>query len=220
MVRWIARLQPKHEKRPPSRTAIACRPSSVNETGADTVVLPSGPRRTSRPVSASSAKRAPPELPKLVSSRPVYSPADGDGTYFHFRWPVATSSATIFAGRGLHLRPAAANKQSLLPRITLLQALLRYIDLLQVKDLFRAPRRSSRPARVITPVMPPFAAMYSARLPLRERSEKQPLSAYGADKLGCELMDPKSPFSGVISIFCERIRRVEPIEVFGDGHQR
>jgi UDP-glucose 4-epimerase len=31
--------------------------------------------------------------------------------------------------------------------------------------------------------------------------------------------DPKSPYSGVISIFCERIRRGEPIEVFGNGHQ-
>jgi UDP-glucose 4-epimerase len=90
------------------------------------------------------------------------------------------------------------------------------------------------------------AAVYGdcPSLPLRERSEKQPLSAYGADKFGCELharvagkvhglrsvglrlfnvygpgQDPKSPYSGVISIFCERIRRGEPIEVFGDGHQ-
>lgn len=81
-------------------------------------------------------------------------------------------------------------------------------------------------------------------LPLRESSEKQPLSAYGADKYGCELharaastvhrlpsvglrffnvygtgQDPKSPYSGVISIFCERIQRGEPIDVFGDGRQ-
>src|SRR5207244_1330478 len=81
-------------------------------------------------------------------------------------------------------------------------------------------------------------------LPLAESSEKQPLSAYGADKLGCELharaagklhrlrsvglrifnvygpgQDPKSSYSGVISIFCERIQRGEPIEVFGDGRQ-
>jgi UDP-glucose 4-epimerase len=31
--------------------------------------------------------------------------------------------------------------------------------------------------------------------------------------------DPKSPYSGVISIFCDRLRRREPIEVFGDGSQ-
>jgi UDP-glucose 4-epimerase len=91
------------------------------------------------------------------------------------------------------------------------------------------------------------AAVYGdcSSLPLRESSEKQPLSVYGADKFGCELharvagkvrglrsvglrlfnvygpgQDPKSPYSGVISIFCERIRRGEPIEVFGDGHQK
>src|SRR5262249_34089686 len=81
-------------------------------------------------------------------------------------------------------------------------------------------------------------------LPLHESAEKQPLSAYGADKFGCELharvagkvhgmrsvglrlfnvygpgQDPRSPYSGVISIFCERLRRGEPIEVFGDGQQ-
>lgn len=90
------------------------------------------------------------------------------------------------------------------------------------------------------------AAVYGEcpSLPLHESSEKQPLSAYGADKCGCELQaraaskvhslssvglrffnvygpgqDPKSPYSGVISIFCERIRRGDPIEVFGDGRQ-
>jgi UDP-glucose 4-epimerase len=90
------------------------------------------------------------------------------------------------------------------------------------------------------------AAVYGAcaDLPLSERSKKQPLSVYGADKLGCELharaaskvrglrsvglrlfnvygpgQDPKSPYSGVISIFCERIRRGAPIEIFGDGGQ-
>jgi len=81
-------------------------------------------------------------------------------------------------------------------------------------------------------------------LPLAETSPPRPLSAYGADKLGCEhharvgtlvhgiptvglrffnvfgpRQDPKSPYSGVISIFCDRLRAGEPIEVFGDGHQ-
>jgi UDP-glucose 4-epimerase len=31
--------------------------------------------------------------------------------------------------------------------------------------------------------------------------------------------DPRSPYSGVISIFCERIRRQAPVEIFGDGGQ-
>jgi UDP-glucose 4-epimerase len=90
------------------------------------------------------------------------------------------------------------------------------------------------------------AAVYGdcQSLPLSETSEKRPLSAYGADKIGCELharaaskvhrlvsvglrlfnvygpgQNPRSPYSGVISIFCERLQRGEPIEVFGDGHQ-
>ena len=90
------------------------------------------------------------------------------------------------------------------------------------------------------------AAVYGdcPNLPLGESSETRPLSAYGADKIGCELharagshvhrlrsvglrlfnvygpgQDPRSPYSGVISIFCERLRRGEPIEIFGDGRQ-
>ncbi|BBK35932.1 NAD-dependent epimerase [Allostella sp. ATCC 35155] len=80
--------------------------------------------------------------------------------------------------------------------------------------------------------------------PLTEASPTQPLSAYGADKLACEhhaaiaqrvhgirtvgarffnvygpRQDPRSPYSGVISIFCDRLRRGEPVTVFGDGGQ-
>ena len=81
-------------------------------------------------------------------------------------------------------------------------------------------------------------------LPLDEDAAKRPLSAYGADKYGCELhaavatrvhgipttglrffnvygprQDPGSPYSGVISIFCDRLLRGEPVDVFGDGLQ-
>lgn len=90
------------------------------------------------------------------------------------------------------------------------------------------------------------AAVYgdSAVSPMAETDRCRPISAYGADKLGCELharvasrlhaiptvglrffnvygprQDPRSPYSGVISIFCERIRRGMPIEIFGDGRQ-
>ena len=81
--------------------------------------------------------------------------------------------------------------------------------------------------------------------PDREKTPNvRPLSAYGADKYGCELharvashvhgipttglrffnvygprQDPRSPYSGVISIFCERVVRGAPIDVFGDGRQ-
>ncbi len=81
-------------------------------------------------------------------------------------------------------------------------------------------------------------------LPLSEDARLRPLSAYGADKLGCELharvaqivhgvrtvgcrffnvfgprQDPKSPYSGVISIFFDRIGRGEALTIFGDGEQ-
>jgi len=90
------------------------------------------------------------------------------------------------------------------------------------------------------------AAVYGdcPTMPIAETAEKRPLSAYGADKYGCELhalvashvhqvptvglrffnvygsrQDPRSPYSGVISIFCERLRRGAAVEVFGDGEQ-
>ena len=90
------------------------------------------------------------------------------------------------------------------------------------------------------------AAVYgdSASVPIAESAPRMPLSAYGADKYGCELhsrvashvhgiptvglrffnvygprQDPNSPYSGVISIFCERIARGQPVTLFGDGEQ-
>nr|WP_294516252.1 NAD-dependent epimerase/dehydratase family protein [uncultured Rhodopila sp.] len=90
------------------------------------------------------------------------------------------------------------------------------------------------------------AAVYgdAATVPIAETEPRKPLSAYGADKYSCELharvashvhgiptaglrffnvygprQDPKSPYSGVISIFCERIAAGQPISIFGDGGQ-
>jgi UDP-glucose 4-epimerase len=90
------------------------------------------------------------------------------------------------------------------------------------------------------------AAVYGdcETIPIHEAAERHPLSAYGADKYGCELhaitathvhgiptvgvrffniygprQDPKSPYSGVISIFCERILTGAPVNLFGDGAQ-
>ena len=90
------------------------------------------------------------------------------------------------------------------------------------------------------------AAVYGEQetLPITEEAPKNPLSAYGADKLGCEQQakvaghvhgvptmglrffnvygprqDPKSPYSGVISIFCDRLSAREPVNIFGDGSQ-
>jgi UDP-glucose 4-epimerase len=90
------------------------------------------------------------------------------------------------------------------------------------------------------------AAVYGEveALPIAEDAPCRPLSAYGADKLGSELharvagsvhgvptmglrffnvfgprQDPRSPYSGVISIFCDRFARGEGVEIHGDGGQ-
>ena len=101
-------------------------------------------------------------------------------------------------------------------------------------------------ARRVPVVYASSAAVYgdAAGLPITEETPARPLSAYGADKLGCELharvagavhgiptlglrffnvfgprQDPASPYSGVISIFCNRLLRGEPVTIFGDGEQ-
>lgn len=80
--------------------------------------------------------------------------------------------------------------------------------------------------------------------PVAEDRTPAPLTAYGADKLGSELhgriawtvhgvptvglrpfnvygprQDPSSAYSGVISIFHDRLGRGAPVTVFGDGQQ-
>lgn len=80
--------------------------------------------------------------------------------------------------------------------------------------------------------------------PSEEHGCAAPLSAYGADKRACELharaaglthglrtaglrffnvygprQDSRSPYSGVIAIFLDRLQRGEPVEIFGDGKQ-
>ncbi|QCG89528.1 NAD-dependent epimerase/dehydratase family protein [Azospirillum sp. TSH100] len=106
--------------------------------------------------------------------------------------------------------------------------------------------RHANPAGPVPVIYASSAAVYGDNpdMPLSEDAATRPLSAYGADKLGCELharvadgvhgvptagfrffnvygprQDPKSPYSGVISIFAGRIARGEPITVNGDGEQ-
>ncbi|HET6306129.1 MAG TPA: NAD-dependent epimerase/dehydratase family protein [Rhodopila sp.] len=107
-------------------------------------------------------------------------------------------------------------------------------------------RQGSRPESRIPVVYASSAAVYgnAATMPIAETTPCRPLSAYGADKYGCELhagvashvhaipttglrffnvygprQDPGSPYSGVISIFCQRIKAGAPITIFGDGQQ-
>jgi UDP-glucose 4-epimerase len=90
------------------------------------------------------------------------------------------------------------------------------------------------------------AAIYGDQGPglISEDAAPHPTSAYGADKLGCELharvaygvhgvptlgfrffnvygprQDPTSPYSGVISIFASRIAGGLPVGIDGDGEQ-
>jgi UDP-glucose 4-epimerase len=100
--------------------------------------------------------------------------------------------------------------------------------------------------RAVPVVYASSAAVYgdSADQRLSEMAPTKPLSAYGADKLGCELhariaatthgvpnaglrlfnvygprQDPASPTAGVISIFAARAMDGAPMPVHGDGEQ-
>jgi UDP-glucose 4-epimerase len=111
--------------------------------------------------------------------------------------------------------------------------------------VFDAAGRASRSGPVPV-VYASSAAVYgdNPATPLGEDAATRPLSAYGADKLGCEQhalvagrvhgvptcglrffnvygprQDPTSPYSGVISIFCHRLKARQSVAVYGDGRQ-
>ncbi|MCI5049224.1 MAG: NAD-dependent epimerase/dehydratase family protein [Rickettsiales bacterium] len=92
------------------------------------------------------------------------------------------------------------------------------------------------------------AAIYGnpdfSHLPIKESTPSKPLTPYGADKRSMELyaavarsmfniptlslrffnvfgprQDPHSPYSGVISVFAQRISNDQTIKIFGDGTQ-
>ena len=119
------------------------------------------------------------------------------------------------------------------------------INLTGTITIFEAARRVGR--RGPLPVVYASSAAIYGNNPaarLDERCLPAPTSAYGADKLGCELharaatlihgvstiglrffnvygtrQDPRSPYSGVISIFCDRLMGGRPIDIHGDGKQ-
>jgi UDP-glucose 4-epimerase len=105
---------------------------------------------------------------------------------------------------------------------------------------------AARSAGVRRVVMASSAAVYGEdpELPKRESMLPSPISPYGFEKLGGEhymsiwtklfgletvalryfnvfgpRQDPSSPYSGVISIFVDRILRDQPLTIFGDGEQ-
>lgn len=118
------------------------------------------------------------------------------------------------------------------------------VNLTGTINIFNAARRTGK--RPIPVIYASSAAVYgnTEENLIDESYPKQPLTAYGADKLGCELharvagnihgvptcglrffnvygprQDPSSPYSGVISIFANRILSNQSITIFGDGNQ-
>lgn len=119
------------------------------------------------------------------------------------------------------------------------------VNLTGAVNIFNAAR-STRAGKPVPVVYASSAAAYgdNASMPLKESETPRPLTPYGADKLGCELharvatimslvpttgfrffnvygprQDPKSPYSGVISIFAHRLIRKQSIMIHGDGQQ-
>jgi len=119
------------------------------------------------------------------------------------------------------------------------------VNLTGTINVFDAARRL-RKDNDVPVVYASTAAVYGngGAAPAAEQSCAAPLSAYGADKRACELharaagithglrttglrffnvygprQDPRSPYSGVIAIFLDRLQRGGPIEIFGDGKQ-
>lgn len=112
--------------------------------------------------------------------------------------------------------------------------------------VFEVARTASPSGGPIPVVYASSAAVFGANqvCPQSEDSATIPLTAYGADKLACELharvaahvhktpsigfrffniygarQDPSSPYSGVIAIFASRIAAAKGISIFGDGQQ-
>ena len=104
----------------------------------------------------------------------------------------------------------------------------------------------ARLKRHIPVVYASSAAVYgdAVGVPFKENGQCAPISAYGADKLACELharvgqrvhgipsvglrffnvygqgQDPQSPYAGVISIFAEHMQQHQPVMIYGDGEQ-
>lgn len=118
---------------------------------------------------------------------------------------------------------------------------------LRVIDAIRA--ESGRQGRKVRHVFASSAAVYGylgddGRLLKEEQTADPPISFYGAQKLGSEHairqsvdvygipsvifrffnvfgpgQDPKSPYSGVITLFSTRLRDKQPLSIFGDGKQ-
>jgi UDP-glucose 4-epimerase len=120
-------------------------------------------------------------------------------------------------------------------------------DLLNVKATESVLRCAVHSGSVRRLVFASSAAIYGGNqdLPLSEDAQPSPLSPYGEAKLRSERLlaaaaashpslstvalryfnvfgprqDPRSPYSGVVSIFAEALRHTRPVTIHGDGEQ-
>ena len=119
------------------------------------------------------------------------------------------------------------------------------VNLTGTVNIFDQARRL-RHWREIPIVYASTAAVYGdcTAVPIGEQNPVAPLSAYAADKAACELharvaggvhriptiglrffnlygpgQDPRSPYSGVITLFAKKLTCGEPVDIFGDGEQ-
>ncbi len=130
------------------------------------------------------------------------------------------------------------------PRCEAEPARARAVNLGGARNALAAARRAGRAPLPV--VLASSAAVYGdAPDVVRETSATRPISGYGADKLAGERLaaeaagagearatalrffnvygpgqDPGSPYSGVVSIFADRLARDEPVTINGDGAQR
>ena len=120
------------------------------------------------------------------------------------------------------------------------------VNLTGTITIFDVARRAGPRGGALPVVYASSAAIYGDQGAdaVAETARPLPLSAYGADKLGCEhharvastvhgvpttglrffnvygpRQDPRSPYSGVISIFCDRIASGQDVDILGDGRQ-
>ncbi len=120
------------------------------------------------------------------------------------------------------------------------------VNLTGTINIFDAARAADQGGRKPRVVYASSAAVYGdcADIPLAETAPTRPLTAYGADKFGCELhgrvaslvhgvpnvglrffnvfgprQDPASPYSGVIAIFAKAVQEGRAPTILGDGKQ-
>ena len=120
------------------------------------------------------------------------------------------------------------------------------VNLLATVSLFEAVAKL--PKSGIPVVYASSCAVYGASgeqgVGIKESDSIDPQSPYAVDKYSCELharaggitrglkslgarffnvygerQDPRSPYSGVVSKFCENLKRKQPLTIYGDGEQ-